>query len=293
MRSGARFMPAAEAAAIMRGLRRRGADHLTFIGGEPTLHPDFERLLKIAKLLGFAVQVTTDGSGLADPARAARLLRCIDELCLSVHWDKPELARAVTGTASAYADTEAAFANIAKYGRLRLLMCHAVACRLNLASLRGVAAYVLSKARPDIFMVSQLSPWGRAIAGYRRLATRMPDLLRALRPVRRLVEARGARLLISGVPYCALGSWAGLSNEKDFTPRLVLERGRGDFRGEVLTAKRSDAPPLRRVKLGACARCRLAGRCTGVFGAYAEVFGAGAIKPAGAAAVRALAAKKI
>lgn len=279
MLSGARFMPLAEAVAVMKGLKKSGTRHITLIGGEPTIHPDFQRILRAAKLLGYAVQVTTDGTGLADASRARKILADIDELCLSVHWHNEELARGVTRLKSAFSDTEAAFANIRRFGSLKLFMCHTVLCSLNLAQAAGIAEYIFSKSRPDVFMLSQLIPWGRGRSLYDGLAVRMTDMARALPPVKRLLDRNGARLLVSGVPFCVLGAWSRFSNDLKFSPRVVLERGRGDGEDNVLSAKKSLFAPLNRVKPEKCGSCSLSGSCGGVFSAYLKKYGAGELRP--------------
>lgn len=292
MRSGSRFMPPAEAAAIMKRMKRDGAEHITLIGGEPTLHPDFCRIAAIAGLLGYKVQVTTDGTGLARPGFAREALKHIDELCLSVHWHNESLARRISGTDHAFSDTEAAFAAIARHGRLSLFMCHTVVCSLNIGELGGIAEYVFSMGRPDVMMVSQMMPWGRAGLGYEGLSTGMRALKRALPPLARQLKRNGARLLVSGLPFCVLGGASGVSNELNYSPRMVLERGRAGERTDVLSAKESLVPPLKRIKPPQCGPCRLFDICPGVFPAYIKKHGAGEFRPVGerlAARIRGLA----
>ena len=57
-----------DAVEVMRRVRLAGGDKMNFVGGEPTLHPDVERLVVAAKELGFTTSVVSNG------ARLARLL---------------------------------------------------------------------------------------------------------------------------------------------------------------------------------------------------------------------------
>jgi len=288
MLSGARFMPLKEAVVIMDSLRKSGTRHITFIGGEPTIHPDFHRIVRAAKLLGHTVQVTTDGTGLADASSAAGVLADIDELCLSVHWHNEELARGVTRLNSAFSDTEAAFSNIKRFGRLKLFMCHSVVCSLNLEAAADICKYIFSKGRPGVLMLSQLAPWGRGRSSYDSLAISMTELARVFRPVKRLLDINGARLLIAGVPLCVLGKWAGFSNDLRFSPRVVLERGKGDGAEEALSAKKSLEPPLLRTKPDKCSSCSLFDACAGVFPDYLGKYGSGELRPVSARAAKKL-----
>ncbi|MDA8132209.1 MAG: radical SAM protein [Elusimicrobia bacterium] len=284
LRSGGGFMPLAEACSIMKKLRSGGAGHLTLLGGEPTVHPQFGRILRIAKLLGYSVQVTTDGTGLADPAAAARLLPDIDELCLSVHWNEEGLARAVTRMPSAFSTVEKVFSNVERFGKLKLFMCHTVVCSLNSGRTADIAKYVFSRGRPGVYMMSQLIPWGNVRSSYGSLTVRLPDFARAVRSAAGTIRANGARLVVSGAPFCALGPLAPFSNDLLFSPRLVLERGRSYLKENVLSVKKSVVPPLKRTRTERCSGCALADRCAGVFGAYLDRFGDGELRPIPAAA---------
>jgi len=263
----------------MGRLKKSGTRHITFIGGEPTIHPDFQRIARAAKLLGYTVQVTTDGTGLVDAAHAAKILADIDELCLSVHWNTTRLARGITRLDRAFPDTEAAFSNIKKFGRLKLFMCHTVLCALNLEKAEDIAKYIFSKGRPGVLMLSQLIPWGSGRSSYNGLAVRMTDIARVLAPVKRVLDLNGARLVVSGVPLCVLGGWGRFSNDLGFSPRLVLERGKGDGEDDVLSVKKSLVAPLNRLKPDKCAPCSLYDVCAGVFPDYLKKYGVSELMP--------------
>ena len=62
-----------------------GTTGIALIGGEPTLRPDLDELLRHARRSGLVANITTNGSLLADEARAARLLQTgIDLVNVSV-----------------------------------------------------------------------------------------------------------------------------------------------------------------------------------------------------------------
>jgi radical S-adenosyl methionine domain-containing protein 2 len=46
---------------ILRYLRRIGLEKINFVGGEPTLHPLFFEIVKLAKSMGFVVSVVSNG----------------------------------------------------------------------------------------------------------------------------------------------------------------------------------------------------------------------------------------
>lgn len=67
---------------VIRGLRRLGTIRLKFQGGEPTLRPDFDELVVLAKGLGMITAVASNGTIIAD---RPELLAHLDELILTLN----------------------------------------------------------------------------------------------------------------------------------------------------------------------------------------------------------------
>ena len=75
---------------FFRDLRDLGTFELTFSGGEPLLYPDFFELGRVARQLGFALPVKTNGVALEE-AVAERLLKEVDPFIveISLHGARP------------------------------------------------------------------------------------------------------------------------------------------------------------------------------------------------------------
>ncbi|MDP3274805.1 MAG: viperin family antiviral radical SAM protein [Deltaproteobacteria bacterium] len=54
-----------DALAVMASVRAAGGQKMNFVGGEPTLHPDIERLVCEAKSMGFTTSIVSNGKRLA------------------------------------------------------------------------------------------------------------------------------------------------------------------------------------------------------------------------------------
>lgn len=64
--------------AIDRSIEERGVDNILFSGGEPTLHPDFFRILEYAKNTGAQISLLTNAIKLANDDFADRMFEIID-----------------------------------------------------------------------------------------------------------------------------------------------------------------------------------------------------------------------
>ncbi len=57
-------LPTVLAIEVMRRVREAGGEKMNFVGGEPTLHPDIERLVVAARELGFTTSIVSNGARL-------------------------------------------------------------------------------------------------------------------------------------------------------------------------------------------------------------------------------------
>jgi len=84
--------------------RRKGAQRLILSGGEPTIHPDFVKFVKLGRLAGYRkVQTVTNGRMFAYPEF---LTRCLDaglsEITFSIHGPNARIHDALVGTKGAF-----------------------------------------------------------------------------------------------------------------------------------------------------------------------------------------------
>ena len=70
-------MPTADAKRLISLLAAAGTEKITFVGGEPTLHPDLAALVRHAAEVGLVTCIVTNG---------ARLLLVLDAAAGAVHW---------------------------------------------------------------------------------------------------------------------------------------------------------------------------------------------------------------
>lgn len=84
--------------------RRKGAQRLILSGGEPTIHPDFIKFVKLGRLAGYRkVQTVTNGRMFAYPEFLKRSLDAgLSEITFSIHGPNARIHDALVGTKGAF-----------------------------------------------------------------------------------------------------------------------------------------------------------------------------------------------
>lgn len=210
-------------------VRARGADQITFMGGETFFRKDLPDILRHARSVGMRrLGVTTNGTVLGKPGFVKSLsdsgLDCVE---ISVHGHTPELARAISRSDVTFPRQARAMAEI-NATRLVVTIVNVVVCRENAAALRDVARYVL-ESMPDVevrfkFKFVSLQGWAAERAslpsggaeaaegpGAPSAALRYEDV--DFVALGDFLDSRGAKFWFYNVPLCRLGRHAAHSHE--------------------------------------------------------------------------------
>lgn len=104
---------------LQRG-HKEGARRAILSGGEATVHPEFIKIVKLAKKLGYEhVQVISNGLKLSDPDFFDEAIKAgIDEMTFSIHGHKSELHDRLVGVKGAFIKAIRALKNTKKYPNL-------------------------------------------------------------------------------------------------------------------------------------------------------------------------------
>lgn len=262
-------------ARVLRLHAERGVRNVHITGGEPTIHPRFVDVLKLAKKLGMRTSVGTIGTMLSRRDFAVDALPFLDEALFSVHG--PD-----AGTHDAMARRDGSFERVT--GAMKLarelkpgfgLFANTVITRHNVERLPDTVE-MLDRLGARLVVVSNTTPEGSAWDVYEDLAVPLETLARVLPTVP--ARARSAIVRFFGVPMCLLGEHAMLSNDLHWDPRVTVEwqtaPGKVAFAGIY-----SWAPDRRRVHADACQGCARKDVCMGVYDAYASNWPTGALRP--------------
>lgn len=254
---------------VLREHAARGVESVHLTGGEPTVHPDFVDILAVAKKLGLRTSMGTIGTGLANPAFAARTMPLLDDVLFSLHGPDAATHDALTRRPGSFDKLMRAVENARKKDGFRPSF-NTVLTRRNLAALPDTAALVASLGA-GLLVVSNTTPEGLGEDDYPALTVRL-DEIRAVAPE---VVRRAGDVIVRffGVPLCALPEPVRMhSNDLHWDPRVTVEWA--SHPGKVsLDDVWSWTPERKRTYVAACEGCAWRGLCAGVFAKYAELYG--------------------
>ena len=224
-------------------LLRAQHDELTFVGGEPTLHPNLAALIASARAAGFSrVGIQTNARRLADRQYLQSLVDAgLSDVHVSLHGSEAAVHDYHTGVEGSF--TEAMNGLAASVSKRLPVVAVSVLARSNFRSLSGLPT--LLKARGVQAWLVEV-PWvaGRARDAFDRVVPRLglalPFALHALSTAAKV----SLPSFVRGAPHCLLGPFAARA-----------------------------LPSEPRAYGAACEACAAKPRCPGVDPAYLERFG--------------------
>jgi MoaA/NifB/PqqE/SkfB family radical SAM enzyme len=270
-------------------VRRRadGAESIGFLGGEPTLYPHIEQIVRFAREQGYRlVSLCSNASRMADKERLVRLLDAgVTRVAVSIHSHQARIEDGITGRKGSFYEKVLALANlVAERRRGRLpdgLSLNTVLHRKIVDHLEDFARCMQGIGIEDI-RFNFIRPSHKA----ERSKAWVPSFEHTTPAVMRLVALNEAHLGLSlnfaDFPLCKL-PFQVLSN------RTLLRRYVGenwDMTTDV-TETAGDTPQgynrfnwkIRRKEFKAyppgCERCVLLTQCEGVWRKYLDIHGSG------------------
>jgi len=264
-------------ATILRTHAERGVKAVHLTGGEPTIHPKFIDVLRLAKKLGMRTSVGTIGTMLARPKFADEALPFLDEALFSIHGPNMEVHDALTGREGSFEQVTAALQYAVQHNPNFNAFVNTVVTKQNVDVLPDTVELVTNMGA-SLVVISNTTPEGHGEDRYEQLAVPLSKLAEVMPKVPS--RAGDAIVRFFGIPMCLLGPYSTLSNDLHWDPRVTVEwqsaPGRVAFTGIY-----SWAPDRRRVHVDACTQCTQKRVCSGVFDKYAELWPTDALTPQG------------
>jgi hypothetical protein len=227
---------------------RETADEITFVGGEPTLHPDLDALIASARALGYrAIGVQTNGHAIDAERLRAWVASGLTDVHLSVHGHTAAAHDYHTGVEGSF--VAALDAMKSARAASATVVVTTVLTRSNGRGL-GELARVLGSRGAAAWCIAVPRVRGRAAELFDRVVPRlgvmMPFALHAVT----VASALGLPTFLRGAPLCVLGPFA---------------------RHSIADAERAYG--------ASCATCEARARCPGVEPEYLERFAGDELSP--------------
>jgi MoaA/NifB/PqqE/SkfB family radical SAM enzyme len=238
------------------------ADFVSLTGGEPTLHPDFSRLLAYfrKRLPGISITLLSNGRGFADADFTRRYLKLAKPpftTAVAIHGASARTHDRVAGVKGAFRETIKGLENLSEglKGRTGALEIRIVLHRLNVGEFKKILAFLLRRF-PETgryrVVVIHYEIEGMSFINHERLALRLSESSRALNAAGPLIK-KFTDLRLYHFPLCLVSM---------------------ELRGRC----RITLPPEDRVYPKKCARCSARSGCLGLMAEYYGKFGAGELK---------------
>ncbi len=271
-----------ELLAVMIRKRKEGYEHITFVGGEPTIHPSFLKILRSAKILGYRTLVITDGQRLARENFAQKALPLIDELVFSVHGPSEKIHDSLTATPGSFGNILKSLSIFKEAAHCPEVSISSVLTRDNFFGIEELLRLFSSYSVVRHFLISNLTPnETEPISKYLERVVRLEQIRAKAPEWVRLAQQHGRDVRFLGIPACVLGEVFPYS--ADFHQELSLSSGRTRIlreHGLDLEDSRRYGPQRMRAFPDLCCHCSLKGKtCLGVSNVYIQHFGAGELNP--------------
>lgn len=187
-------------ASVLGAGRAEGCRRVVLSGGEPTLHPDFIRIVGLARKLGYThIQAVTNGRlfcyhGFLKPAVKSGL----SEITFSVHGASAAQHDLLAGVPGAFSQTLRGIANALKIPGL-IVSSDIVVNRINVDSLFEIVAFLHRRGIREYDLL-HLVPFGRAWENWEKLSYNPADKKNIFQRVFRFAESAGAHLWTNRFP---------------------------------------------------------------------------------------------
>lgn len=154
---------------------------INFAGGEPFCYPQFSRIVKTARQLGFWLSLQTNG---LEPDKLAPLLQELDWICLPIDGLTPETSKILRTSRSHFQHIKRCLDLIAPYRikGLRLKIGTVITAH-NINEISAIAEF-LNDVRPDVWKWYEVRPRGLGAENFQTLRTTQESILKMEKEVR-------------------------------------------------------------------------------------------------------------
>ncbi|MDP1852658.1 MAG: radical SAM protein [Candidatus Omnitrophota bacterium] len=272
------FLPKSVVNNVLEKYHKGRINHVTFTGGEPTFHPDFVEIVKLAKTKGYKTYTTSNGGlfYLKDFTREA--LNYVDEFCFSLHGHSAKLHNFHTNNEHSFDNLLRALKNIDRHPKDIFGIVNIVLTRYNFGSLDRIIKFISNFKKIKQILISNIAPEGNALDNFCELSVPLKLIKENIRTIISEADRNSLVVRFFGIPLCILNNYQGCSNDLWWSPRTTIEKMHRSSQ-RFLKVTHSYRPVRGRIYTVVCQRCAKKNICGGIFKRYYKEFGDKELSP--------------
>ena len=280
-----KFFPTKEIKKRLILRRRQGFTIVKFVGGEPTLHPDFLEILKFSKKLKYKTGFPTNGLMLARLDFCKTVVPFLDEISFSIHGHNAKTHDKLVGKSGAFNNVIRAIKNL-DLGKSVDKFANIVVVKDNFRNIEKIFDF-LHKYNFEKVLLSNMIPAdgagfktnGLGYKNFGKLTVRLQDWKKRLPQIIKKAKLYNISIQTSGLPICILKKYKFLSNDFLRSAKTWADRSaEKKISIETISEYPSDATTVA-IKTKVCENCRYEKICLGIFEEYYKIFGDKELKP--------------
>ena len=236
--------------------REKGYDHITFLGGEPTIHKDIIKIVASAKRLGFrTIFMTTNGRMLSRDKFAESIIAAgLNEVCISIHGTK-ETHEMMTRADGSYEQAIRALENLE--GRIPI-MTNSVITGDNMEDLPRLMTAL------NRFRLTRCAVAYPLLRGSMLNDGKIATYSEVMPYLRDIVSKSKHDIRISNIPMCILGDLDNHSDDIGYDER--------DYDNELGDDGKRYEDGVDEIRIDICKTCKHNKICRGIPREYIEMF---------------------
>jgi len=244
----------------------KGCRAVVFTGGEPTMHPNFLKLIKIAKKMKYeTIQIQTNGRMFSDINFCFKAIKAgANQFAPALHGHTSEIHDFLTGAKNSFAQTMEGIKNLKKLRQH--VLTNTVITSKNYKFLPQIAE-LLVKLKVDQFQFAFVHILGSADKNKKWLIPKKSKVAPYLKKALDVGTRAGKRVTAEAVPYCFMQG-----NEDCIAENIALNMRIYDGKDIV-----EDFEYVRKnngkSKGFNCKKCKYDEICEGPWKEYPEIFG--------------------
>jgi len=251
---------------------KKGKREVVLTGGEPTLHPNFWEIIKLAKSIGFKnIQIQTNGRMFSYMDFCLKTIEAgVTEFSPAIHGPNAKIHDFLTSSPGSFNETIQGIRNLKKLGQR--VITNTVITTRNYRYLPKIAE-LLVNLDVDQFQFAFIHITGRAAENKTWIVPQKSQVMPYVKKGLDIGIKAGKKVMTEAIPYCFMQGYEDYIAEKIIPEGSVFDI---DFAIEDYGSYRRSKG---KTKGPQCLQCKYYKICEGPWKEYPEIFGWKEFKP--------------